>query len=220
MIVGNTQAKDSATGLLLYSNVDGKPIQNREFSIIGYGVPDFTGGLNNSLTMGNMNLSFLIDFKSGGDIYSGTNSMLTKAGFHKQTLMGRDGEAPLTVTGMFVDPNDWSNGTKETRTLIKGQASTYWDTFADVASDKFTYDASFIKLRQITLGYTMPKKWFRQTPVKSLMLSFVARNLAILYKNSENIDPESSYTNSNGQGLDYFGFPATRSYGFNLRAIF
>ena len=220
MIVGNTQAKDPATGLLLYNKDDGRPIQNREFTIIGYGVPDFTGGLNNSFTFGNLNLSFLIDFKSGGDIYSGTNVMLTKAGFHKQTLMGRDGEAPLTVTGMFVDPNDWSNGTKETRTLIKGQASTYWNTLADVASDKFTYDASFIKLRQITLGYTLPKKWFGQLPVRALMVSFVARNLFILYKNSENIDPESSYNNGNGQGLDYFGFPASRSYGFNLRATF
>jgi hypothetical protein len=59
-----------------------------------------------------------------------------------------------------------------------------------------------------------------KTPFVNLTVSFVARNLAILYKKVPNIDPESSYTSSNAQGLDYFGMPATRSYGFNLRAIF
>ena len=57
-------------------------------------------------------------------------------------------------------------------------------------------------------------------PFQSLSLSFVARNLAILYKNVDNIDPESSYQSGNGQGLDYFGMPKTRSYGFNLRVGF
>jgi hypothetical protein len=52
------------------------------------------------------------------------------------------------------------------------------------------------------------------------MISFVGRNLAILKKNTPNIDPESSYTSSNSQGLDYYGFPSTRTYGFNIRANF
>jgi hypothetical protein len=82
------------------------------------------------------------------------------------------------------------------------------------------YDASFIKLRQITFGYSVPKSMLSKTPFQTLSLSFVGRNLAILFKNTENIDPESSYTSSNAQGLDYFGMPATRSYGFNLRASF
>ena len=82
------------------------------------------------------------------------------------------------------------------------------------------YDASFAKLRQVTFGYTFPRAFLSKTPVQTLMLSFVGRNLAILYRNTDNIDPESSYSNGNSQGLDYFGMPPTRTYGFNLRATF
>ena len=69
------------------------------------------------------------------------------------------------------------------------------------------YDASFGKLRQLTFGYSFPPKVLNKTPFKTLTLSFVARNLAILWKHTENIDPESSYSSGNGQGLDYFGMP-------------
>lgn len=219
MITGFTQKRDPATGLLMFDQ-NGSPLGSDDFSIIGRGVPDFTGGLTNSFTWKGLNLSFLIDFKSGSDVFSGTNVMITKAGFHKQTLMGRDGEAPLIVTGLFADPVNPSIYKQETRTLIKGQASAYWNNLGERVADRFMYDASFIKLRQITLGYSIPSRLLTKTPFKNIMFSLVARNLAILYKNTENIDPESSYTNSNGQGLDYFGFPATRTYGCNLRLTF
>lgn len=219
MITGFTQKVDSATGLLMF-NSDGSPIASDEFNIIGKGVPDFTGGFTNSLTWKGINLSFLVDFKSGGNIFSGTNVQTTQAGFHKQTLLGREGEAPLIVSGLFADPDNAGTYKEETRTLIKGEAANYWRRLGDRASDRFTYDASFIKLRQITLGYSLPGHLLNKTAIKGVMLSFVARNLAILYKKSDNIDPESSYTNSNGQGLDHFGFPATRTYGFNLRLTF
>jgi len=70
------------------------------------------------------------------------------------------------------------------------------------------------------LGYTFPNRLFTNTPIRGLMLSLVARNLAILHKNVPNVDPESSYQSGNNQGLDYFGMPATRTYGINLRATF
>src|SRR5262249_30555236 len=87
MITGQNQKIDPASGLPVF-DADGAPITDGSYNIIGKGVPDFTGGLNNSLTWKNLNLSFLIDFKSGGDIYSGTNVRMTEAGFTKQTLLG------------------------------------------------------------------------------------------------------------------------------------
>jgi hypothetical protein len=88
------------------------------------------------------------------------------------------------------------------------------------AQDRFIYDGSFAKLRQLTFGYNFPSSLLAKTPIQSLGLSFVARNLAILWKNVDNIDPESSYSSGNGQGLDYFGMPQTRTFGFNLRVGF
>jgi len=220
-ITGITQLRDPSGNLVYDEN--GAPITDNSYNIIGNGVADFTGGINNSLTWKNLNFTFLIDFKSGGDIYSGTNVRMTQAGFTKQTLLGREGEAPLTITGVIQDGTD-QNGNPVykpiTKTLTPGEAQNYWSNLGDRAAERFVYDASFIKLRQITLGYNIPKRLLNKTPIQNLMVSFVARNLAILYKNVDNIDPESSYTSSNSQGLDYFGFPATRTFGFNLRATF
>lgn len=88
------------------------------------------------------------------------------------------------------------------------------------ASDQFTYDASYIKLRQLTLDYIFPRSLLENTPFNNIILSLVGRDLWIMHKNTPNIDPESTYTNSNSQGLDYFGMPSVRSYGFNLKVGF
>lgn len=212
---------------------DGRPVGSDGYEIIGNGVPDWTGGLNNSFSYKNFNLSALIDFKIGGDLLSGTNMRMTAAGLHKQTLLGREGEAPLTVSGVTQSVDDAGapitdeNGDPVYEpfnlTLTPSQAQAYWSSVqgeANGVTDMFLYDASFAKLRQVTFGYNFPNSLLESTPFQNLSLSFVARNLAILYKNTDNIDPESSYQNGNGQGLDYFGMPKTRSYGFNLRVSF
>lgn len=214
--------KTSPDGQLIYTS-DGAPVATPEYHIIGNGVPDFTGGLNNSFTYKQFNLSFLIDFKAGGDIYSGTNVRMTGNGSHKQTLQGRDGEAPLTISGVTETLDGDGNVTGYepiSRTLTPGEAQNYWAQLSERAQDHFIYDASFVKLRQLTFGYSVPRQVLNKTPLQTLTFSIVARNLAILYKNVENIDPESTYSSSNAQGLDYFGMPATRSFGFNLRASF
>ena len=82
------------------------------------------------------------------------------------------------------------------------------------------FENSWVSLREVSVGYNLPKKWWGKLPIRGLTLSAVGRNLAILHMNVPNIDPESSYTSSNSQGLDYFGMPATRTFGFNLRATF
>jgi hypothetical protein len=148
---------------------------------------------------------------------------MTEAGFHKQTLAGRDGETPLTINGVteVLDKDGNVTGYEPiNRALAPGEAQNYWSQLGERAQDHFTYDASFIKLRQVTFGYSVPRNLLSKTPFQTASLSFVARNLAILYKNAENIDPESSYTSTNAQGLDYFGMPPTRTYGFNLRVSF
>jgi TonB-linked SusC/RagA family outer membrane protein len=209
-------------GQLVY-NSDGAPLTDGQYYIIGNGVPDFTGGFNNSLTYKNLNLSFLLDFRAGGDIYSGTNVRMTQAGFTKLSLIGREGEAPLHIEGAVETGKDASGAPiyePVSRDLSPGEAQNYWNQLGERSSDRFIYDASFIKLRQVTLGYSFPRQMLSKTPLQNLTLSFVGRNLAILYKNVDNIDPESSYTSSNAQGLDYFGMPSTRSYGFNLKATF
>ncbi|HNR06243.1 MAG TPA: SusC/RagA family TonB-linked outer membrane protein [Saprospiraceae bacterium] len=219
MITGRVQKTDPSGNLVF--DQWGSPIGDPNYQIIGNGVADLTGGLNNSLTWNNFNLGALVDFKFGGDLFSGTNMRLTQWGYHKQSLIGRQGEAPLHVKGVIErSPNVFE---PIDRDLTPQEAQRYWSTTGSEQNgkaDMYVYDASFIKLRQLTLGYNFPNKMLSKTPFQNLSLSFVGRNLAILHKNVDNIDPESSYTVSNSQGMDYFGFPSTRSYGFNLKVGF
>ena len=227
MITGLVQQQDS--GRLVFDEF-GAPVPTNKHEILGNGVPKFTGGVNNSVSYKQFHLAFLVDFKWGGQIYSGINSRMTLWGFHKQTVTGRAEEAPLMIEGVqqIMDnngtPNDGSDDRyvyePVSRTLTPGEARNYWGNYSQVANDRFVYDASFIKLRQVTLGYTFTKRLLSKLPFRTLTISVVGRNLAILFKNVENIDPESSYTSSNAQGLDYFGVPASRTYGFNVNATF
>lgn len=218
-ITGRVQQRDP-NGNLIFRE-DGRPVASSTYVPIGNGIADWTGGLNNSFTWKGFNVSFLIDFKIGGDIFSGTNNRLTQNGWHKQSLLGREGEAPLHITGVV------NTGTSESpvytpvdRDLTPQEARDYWGSVggeATAISDMFIYDASFTKLRQVVIGYSLPRTMLTKTPFQKVMLSFVGRNLAIISKNVENVDPESTYsTNPGAQGLEYFAMPATRSYGFNL----
>jgi TonB-linked SusC/RagA family outer membrane protein len=202
---------------------NGAPVQSDQMEVIGNGIPDFTGGFSNSITYKGFNLSALIDFRVGGEIYSGTNVRLTQWGLHKQTLQGREGEEPLTVSGV-IQSGTTSDGTPIyedfSKTLSPGEANNYWNQMGNRVQDHFIYDGSFAKLRQITFGYNFPRRLMEKTPFTNVSLSFVGRNLSILWKNIDNVDPESGYSSGNGQGLDYFGMPQSRSYGFNLRASF
>jgi TonB-linked SusC/RagA family outer membrane protein len=204
---------------------DGSPVQAPGFSIIGNSVPNLTGGLTNTFDYKGFNLSFLIDFKFGGDIFSGTNNRLTQAGLTKMSLQGREGEEPLVVDGVIQTGTAGGEPTYApfNMTLTPRQARDYW---ADVGgetnakTDMFLYDASFIKFRQLTLGYSFPRALLSKTPFANARLALTGRNLWILMKHTPNHDPESTYSSGNGQGLDYFSFPTTRSFGFDVKLQF
>lgn len=218
MITGRVQQLSPDGQPVFFS--DGRPVAAPGYEIIGNGIAKLTGGLTNAFNYKGIDLSFLVDFKIGGDILSGTNMRLTQWGLSQQSLQGRAGEAPLTVTGVTQEGTEYKPFSK---TLTPREAFDYWQSVggeANPITPMYLYDASFAKLRQLTLGYSFPRKLIEKTPLQSLSLSFVGRNLAILFKNIDNVDPESTYSNGNSQGFDYFGFPSTRSYGFNLRATF
>ena len=83
------------------------------------------------------------------------------------------------------------------------------------------YDASYVKLRDLTINYNFPAEWFGEGFLKSASLAFVGKNLWLIYSGVPNIDPESSFTsNNNGLGQEYAAMPTTRSVGFNLKLVF
>lgn len=223
MITGRVQ-QTTPDGIPIF-NADGTPLASRAYVPIGNGVPRFTGGINNTFSYKSFNLDFLIDFKAGGDIYSGSNNRLTQWGLTEQSLVGRAEGSPLQIKGVT------NTGTTANpvyvpvdRTLTPNEAQVYWSRVggeSTAISNMFLYDASFVKLRQFTFGYNFPKSMLSKTPIQNMNLSFVGRNLWVISKAIDNVDPESAYsTNAGAQGLEYFALPQTRSYGFNLRVTF
>ncbi|HVI47619.1 MAG TPA: SusC/RagA family TonB-linked outer membrane protein [Chitinophaga sp.] len=197
--------KDSKGNLIL--NSDGLPQQDSKLTAMGTGVAPTSGGWNNEFNYKRFGLSFLIDFKSGGVIYSGTNALSYGFGLHKETLNGREGG--VTVKG--VD----ANGKDVSKTV---PAQTYYGALQAISA-LHVYNADFIKFRSVSLTYYFPASAFNNK-IGGLSLSLVGRNLFYISKHTPNIDPESSYNNSNAQGLEYAGVPTTRSIGLNLNVKF
>jgi TonB-linked SusC/RagA family outer membrane protein len=208
-IMGYKYKRDSNGNKIYDSN--GIPIRTSSVVPLGSGSYKTTGGISNEIHYKNFSFSCLVDFKFGGKIYSATNARLYYYGLHKNTLQGRDGG--------FVGEGVTESGATNTTAV---NAETYFQTLAgsNNIAEEFVYDASFIKLRQLTFGYTLPSSILQPYHIKGVQISFVARNLATLLKHTPNIDPESGYNNGNGQGLEGSGNPATRSIGFNLNVKF
>lgn len=202
-IMGFSYARDANGNIALDDN--GLPLQG-EFGVLGEGIHPYTLGLNNNIRWKNFSLGFLLDMKTGGDIYSGTNASAYSNGLHKNTLEGRE-------TGVITLPEGG------TTTLEPTDVQDYWGRLNSI-TEEFIYDASFVKLRQFQLTYAFPSTFIDKTPFTGASISLVGRNLWLIWSNVDNIDPEATYDNGNGQGLEWFGVPQTRSFGLDLNVRF
>lgn len=209
MVAGYEMKKD-ANNNIIYNNANGIPMMS-EFKSLGRGVPPLNISLMNDLSYKNFTLSFMLDSKFGGVLYSAANAYGTYYGLHKSTVANNVRETGVKVEGVDQNGDPYSG-------IIDAQ--TYYRGVAFAITDEFVYDAGFIKLRQVSFGYSLPQNLLTKTPFQSANLSFTARNLFLLYSQIENVDPESNYNTTNGQGLENWGVPPTRSYGFNLLVRF
>ncbi|MPR33010.1 SusC/RagA family TonB-linked outer membrane protein [Salmonirosea aquatica] len=190
---------------------DGRPQRTTDLISFGSAIPKYVGGFTNTFNYKGINLSFLIDFKLGHNMMSGTNFNATRHGLHKMTLEGREGG----VVG------DGVNEKGEKNTAV-APVQSYWEVVRSLALvEPIVYNAGFWKLRQITAGYDFSRFLPAKSPLKGVRLSFVANNVLLLKKWVPNIDPESfGYGSDNIVGLESTGLPTTRSMGFNLNVKF
>jgi TonB-linked SusC/RagA family outer membrane protein len=190
---------------------NGIPLRTPDLISFGSAVPKWVGGITNTLNYKGINLSFLIDFKLGHKMMSGTNFNATRHGLHKMTLEGREGG----VVGEGVNQNG------EVNKVVAG-VQPYWEVVRSQALvEPIVYNAGFWKFRQLTAGYDLTRLLPTKYPIKGLRVSFVANNILVLKKWVPNIDPESfGYGSDNVVGLEATGLPTTRSIGFNLNVKF
>jgi len=218
-----TTFERNANGQLIIS-ADGTPAVNPTNQYLGKYTPDWLGSISNSFTYKGINLSVLIDAHVGGSIYSGTNATGTYTGILASTLPGRGAaNGGLTYTtgttvnhdGMIFDGVN-ADGSKNT-TVISAQS--YYKALTN-ADAPFVYNATYIKLREIKLGYTIPQQWAKAIGFQAASIAAVGRNLLIIHKNAPNIDPETAFNTGNGQGLEDLTLPTVRNIGFNINLKF
>jgi hypothetical protein len=227
---------------MLVDPSSGSVVRTPESVILGNIVPDWMGSIRNSLNYNNLNFSFLLDTRQGSDVYSITYMFGVYSGMLEETVgendkggLKRDPVASgggVRVPGVYgrigadgmpeyLDADGNPTTTPVENTLYEeGQNSTILGEGIYGKPGLSVFDASYIKLREVILGYTFDQPFIRNLGIQSINLSFVGRNLAILHKNVPHIDPELGFSAGRTQGMESTQLPSLRSLGFNLRLSF
>jgi TonB-linked SusC/RagA family outer membrane protein len=209
VIKGSVYKRDD-NGNIIFDD-SGYPMVGDGSTILGVGYHDIITGWTNRFDIGNFSLSCLLDAKFGGSIYSQTNRWAYSAGKHKNTLNGREDG----IVGVGVKEDGTVNDIK----IAPENLSSYYGRLATIA-EEFVYDASYIKLREISLTYFFPNKLLSKTAISRASVSLTGRNLLYLMNKMENISPESHVSSSNVQGLENSGYPEARTFGLNFNLTF
>jgi TonB-linked SusC/RagA family outer membrane protein len=207
-------------------NTDGLPIADggtSNYQLIGNFNPDWTGGISNTFSYKGLSFYSLIDVRKGGEFYSVGTRYMVIYGTTSETLEGREewyagtgGYVADGVKGELVDGVWVSTGEKND---IAVNPQTYWGTGGvGNIGEEFIQDGTFVKMREISLSYDMPKRLLAKTPFTNASVSLVGRNLFFLYRVSKHYDPESSYNSGNyGAGVENHAQPTTKSLGFSIK---
>lgn len=218
-LVGPGYKRDEASGKILLDNSN-LPIQelNKNFGSV---LPNFTGGFLNTFRYKNADLNVMIDFQSGGQFFSWSKMLAVKSGQAAETaVLNSNG---MNVRDALADGGGYEiSGIKEStgeevtafidaRTYFRNQIGTR-------IYEEWLYDASFIKLREVSLGYTLPNSILAKSPIKSIRLAAIARNPWMIWQKApKGLDPsELSMGSASISWIEKGELQTVRSYGFNL----
>ncbi len=223
-----------------YTYVDGKRVvdanghyvlNSNKLSDIGNINPDWIGGINNSFSYKNFALSFLVDMRQGGDVYSldmdyGASSGILPLTAGKNDL-GNPVRTPIASGGGIVLPAVTADGKANTKRIEAydirlGSAGYPFSSLFGEGASSYIYDASYIKLREVALSYSLPKKTLEKISfVKGLDFALTGKNLWIIHKNLPYSDPEQGVASGNtSMGFQSGAYPTFRTIGFNIKARF
>ncbi|MCH6201391.1 SusC/RagA family TonB-linked outer membrane protein [Aquiflexum sp. LQ15W] len=205
-------------------NSTGTPLRDSELKLQGNYNPDWMLGIQNNFSYKNFNLGFLFDIRYGGIVVSRTKTIGSTSGQLEETLFGRENGYDLTVEGNgIISPGVIQNADGSfTPNTIKITSRNWHNRYYERNNvEAAKYDASYVKLREVTLGYNVPRELIRKLPFEDIKISLVARNLA-LWTENPHFDPET-LAMSGGTlqpGVENMAFPSTRSLGFNINLKF
>lgn len=222
-LVGNAYMRDSATGKILL-DASNMPmyVTNHNFGTV---LPRFTGGWQNTLTWKNFDLSAVIDFQSGGQFFSWTKMLAVKSGQAAETAAmnenGKNIRDPLPDGG-GIKITGISNASKQEVTVFVNARSYYRNVLGTRIYEEWLFDASYIRMREIRLGYTFSKANIAKLPVKSINIAFITRNPFMIWQKApKGLNPAELATGASSLSWLETGQLATaRSFGVNLNVSF
>ncbi|WP_339735455.1 SusC/RagA family TonB-linked outer membrane protein [uncultured Sunxiuqinia sp.] len=182
--------------------------------------PDFMLGFNNLVRIKDFILSATIDWRQGGVIYSGTAATLRSSGIAKETLENR-GETFIDKGVNEIVSGETTTYTENT-TPVKNMQEYWQHTSAVSNTEGNVYDASYMKLREISLTYTLPDKYLPSDYIKGLTIGIEGRNLWNIVDNVPHVDPELNFFGPGeiSGGVEFNSVPMSRSFGVNIKLNF
>ena len=227
-ILGNFAIKDADGNFIINPN-SGNIINSntigQDDKVIGDPNPDWKYTSINSFSYKGVNLSVQLEYTHGGDFYSTTIGNLLRRGVTKDT---EQREGTFVIPGVLGDPATGiplrdSSGNTIPNTIQQGANEIYFLNFVD-PNDQQIFDASIFRIRELSLGYSVPQRFLENTPIGSISLSVFGQNVFFWAPNVPkytNFDPETLSTGvGNGQGLDFQTTPNSRKFGFGMKLTF
>lgn len=200
-----------------------------DVKVIGNVLPDWTGGISNTFSFKGLDLSFLIDISKGGQYFSTTHMWGMYTGIFEETVQPTSDGNTIREDGLVLDAmtaaydgdgNILFNEDGTAQVSGKNEANIpgvlwAWDNYSGPAAQN-VFDASYVKLRDVKLGYTLPAKF--TGPIQSVRVGVFGKNLAIwgYDKGNPHVDPENTTSSGNIQGIEGGALPSLRQFGFNL----
>lgn len=224
--LGNFAVEGRPFGVILGSSIlrdvngnyvvgaDGNYVEDSTLKEIGDPNADWRSTVINEISYKNVTFGFQIEYQKGGDIYSTTAAALLSRGLTEDTNFDRSGT--VVLPGVNVNGN--------VNTTQIGYTQYGFNNSGFFINEQAIYDATNIRLREISLSYDLPKKLLEKTPFGKISISVVGQNLwfkAINFPKYLNFDPEvMSLGVGNGQGFDYLTGPTAKRFGFNFNLTF
>jgi TonB-linked SusC/RagA family outer membrane protein len=191
--------------------------------LLGSTLPDWNAGITSIFSYKGFSLSGLIDISKGGNLYSVDMKYGLATGLFKETAglnaKGKPIRDPVDDGGGMLYDAVYEDGTQNTTYVNASDWDSGWN-YDLLPTAYHIYDASYVKLRELAFGYTLPSKLLEKTPISKVTISVVGRNLWLIFKNMPYYDPELSLGAGNIQGIADGAYPSTRTYGFNISVGF
>jgi TonB-linked SusC/RagA family outer membrane protein len=192
--------------------------------VIGDINPDWTGGIQNNFRYKNFGLSFLVDIKKGGSVFSLDQYYGQATGLYPESAglndLGNPKRVPIANGGGVILPGVQADGSPNTVRVEAYDNSVTPYGYSNNPQEAFVYDAGFIKLREASLTYTIPQKFLGDKAIKGIDVSLVGRNLWLIHGNVPYSDPEAGLSSGNISGYQSGAYPAVRTIGFNFKFRF